>query len=268
MYKKTNPIIIIRTQNLQNVSYLQQTYNNNLFPYVLNEQELLIEYATTFLRHFGLSLHSLKIVKNVTGKCFIIIRFFFCVEGTLRNSFARMNFINLEKAFSFGVCNILKTSEVIISFFDILKSKTNIPKFLPTKTLSSWKFFSNQELEKSIQLLIKNRGGASFLAFFIAFKLGCLRSKLYKKLQVPLINSFKTITLHLIKHNPIIFRGIKIVIKGRINGTSRSKKWMILDGSLALQQIHQELEYSYTPAVTVFGSFGVKVWVNYRKFGF
>ena len=56
-------------------------------------------------------------------------------------------------------------------------------------------------------------------------------------------------------------RGLKIVVKGRFNKRSRTKKIIFQVGSLSTSKISQSLSYYQEKAVTVYGTFGVKVWL-------
>jgi small subunit ribosomal protein S3 len=56
--------------------------------------------------------------------------------------------------------------------------------------------------------------------------------------------------------------GIKILIKGRLNGVPRAKKKLILVGNVTTQKIEKNLDYSETTSYTTNGTFGVKVWIS------
>jgi len=56
-------------------------------------------------------------------------------------------------------------------------------------------------------------------------------------------------------------KGLKIQIKGRFGGKNRSSVYRIQLGSLTLSTISQKISYAFVPALTVNGSFGIKVWI-------
>jgi len=56
-------------------------------------------------------------------------------------------------------------------------------------------------------------------------------------------------------------KGIKIKIKGRINGVPRAKNKMITIGNMSLLTIESNISYSETTSYTPNGTVGVKVWV-------
>ena len=63
--------------------------------------------------------------------------------------------------------------------------------------------------------------------------------------------------------NLVGIQGLKVTIKGRISGNPRSKIWSVSEGNLSLQKIKNEIDFYYVPSFTVYGTFGIKVWINY-----
>ena len=58
--------------------------------------------------------------------------------------------------------------------------------------------------------------------------------------------------------------GIKILIKGRFNKRRRTKKVVLQEGQISLQTINIPIDYYQTQAVTIYGSFGIKIWISKR----
>jgi hypothetical protein len=56
-------------------------------------------------------------------------------------------------------------------------------------------------------------------------------------------------------------QGIKIEIKGKMNGRDRSSLYRIRLGSVPLSTISKNISYAFLPAFTIYGSFGIKVWI-------
>lgn len=59
--------------------------------------------------------------------------------------------------------------------------------------------------------------------------------------------------------------GIRIFMKGRFNKRRRTKKIVISQGQISLQTLDTCLDYSQTQAITLYGSFGIKVWISKRR---
>jgi ribosomal protein S3 len=55
--------------------------------------------------------------------------------------------------------------------------------------------------------------------------------------------------------------GIKVLIKGRFNKRRRTKTIVIQEGQISLQTIKTPIDYYQTQAITLYGAFGIKVWL-------
>lgn len=70
--------------------------------------------------------------------------------------------------------------------------------------------------------------------------------------------------LKLLKENAVskkTLKGIKVQIKGRFRGISRTKKILYKEGQMPLQTIDSLISYSVQHVNTTYGVFSVKVWV-------
>nr|YP_009579029.1 ribosomal protein S3 [Taxus floridana]QBK35060.1 ribosomal protein S3 [Taxus floridana]QBK35552.1 ribosomal protein S3 [Taxus floridana]QBK36044.1 ribosomal protein S3 [Taxus floridana] len=55
--------------------------------------------------------------------------------------------------------------------------------------------------------------------------------------------------------------GIKIKIKGRLNGIERARKESALQGRVPLQTLRAKIDYCYYAVQTVYGVLGIKIWI-------
>jgi len=58
-------------------------------------------------------------------------------------------------------------------------------------------------------------------------------------------------------------KGIKIVVKGRINGSRRKRTYVIKKGYTSTQSFRNEVSYHQEDCLTIFGTLGIKVWIIY-----
>jgi ribosomal protein S3 len=81
-----------------------------------------------------------------------------------------------------------------------------------------------------------------------------------RKQQRRLLNSLRRF---IIKNSIFLskIQGLQIQVKGRINGRNRSTKYNIQVGRLPLQTFSKPVDYVYLPIFTLYGTFGMKVWV-------
>ena len=56
-------------------------------------------------------------------------------------------------------------------------------------------------------------------------------------------------------------KGVKIIVKGRLNGVPRAKHKIIVIGDVPVQTISTKLDYSQLTAHNSNGSYGIKVWI-------
>lgn len=59
-------------------------------------------------------------------------------------------------------------------------------------------------------------------------------------------------------------QGVKIMIKGRLDGNEIARKEWLRKGQIPLQTLRAAIDYSATTAFTTYGTIGIKVWV-YKK---
>lgn len=56
-------------------------------------------------------------------------------------------------------------------------------------------------------------------------------------------------------------RGIKILVKGRLNGVEIARSEGVSEGKIPLHTLRANIDYAYVPARTTYGVIGVKVWI-------
>jgi len=61
------------------------------------------------------------------------------------------------------------------------------------------------------------------------------------------------------------YHGAKVSISGRFNGATMARREIIQQGRVPLQTIRAFIDYGAATAYTVYGTFGVKVWLNMDK---
>jgi len=102
-------------------------------------------------------------------------------------------------------------------------------------------------------------GNAYQIASLLTFLLENTRNQTFitKFLQKSLQVLFK-----IIPKEYLAIDGIKILIKGRFNKRRRTKKIVLQEGQISLQTISTPIDYYQTQAITIYGSFGIKVWIS------
>lgn len=164
-----------------------------------------------------------------------------------------MKFPNLERSFFYGLSRCLPSSILCVSFYNLVKIKIPFPASLKNY------FFKNYELSAYLKTLLFTKGGAFFLADILSTKMHNMRSRLDRKKQNQFLFFVKVLLSFLLAHNRVNLKGLKVCLKGRIRGVPRTKSWVFSIGKLSFQQINATVDYSFLPAQTVYGTFGIKV---------
>lgn len=160
----------------------------------------------------------------------------------------------------FKVLNLFTNNklDIVIDLCCINKDLTFL-KFSQTKKFSLLQKFRNTPfLKEGIELLfhvVYNKNSANLLVRFIALQLKKIkRQKLF-------FSFLKQALSILIDSNLSKVKGIKIIVKGRLNGVPRAKHKIISIGDVPVQSISEELDYSQTTVHNSSGSYGIKVWI-------
>ena len=170
------------------------------------------------------------------------------------------NFIKGLKLFkNINNSNILLNFECINKNFNLnLKQKKSLKKRL----MSVQKFRSASFFKKGVNimlLVVSTQNSANLLTKFIALEL-----KKIKRHKFFLTFLKKTLSIFL-QSNFSKILGIKIKIKGRLNGAPRAKHKIIDIGHTPIQTIQNNLDYSESSIHNSNGSYGIKVYIIYKK---
>jgi len=179
-----------------------------------------------------------------------------------KQSFETMSNLKIRSIFDqlFKVLNLFTNNKlnIVINFCCINKDLSFL-KFSQTKKFSLLQKFRNTPfLKEGIELLfhvVYNKNSANLLVRFIALQLKKIkRQKLF-------FSFLKQALSILIDSNLSKVKGIKIIVKGRLNGVPRAKHKIISVGDVPVQSINEELDYSQTTVHNSSGSYGIKVWI-------
>jgi len=168
------------------------------------------------------------------------------VKGVFSEIFKVLNlFVGNSSVININLCCVNKNSH----FLKVTKKKT----FLSLQRFKNTTFF-----KEGIELLfhvVYNANSANLLAKFIA-------SQIKKVKRQKFLLSFlkQTLTL-LLESNLVKLKGIKIILKGRLNGVPRAKHKIIIIGDVPVQSFATKLDYAQIAAHNSNGSYGIKVWL-------
>jgi len=134
------------------------------------------------------------------------------------------------------------------------------------KIQENFKFFRNEVYFDSgnilFYLLCNTTNNANLFAKFIAFYF----KKYHRSAKINKFFNYlqKFVVLIVCKDDTkfnSLLEGIKIQIKGRFRGASRTKIRVFEAGSIPLQTICKNIRYSQVHVSSSYGVFGIKVWL-------
>ena len=200
---------------------------------------------------------------------------FYKIRNYLKTSFYKMSSSNehvkisdrittlrLEGVFSklFEVLSLFtdQTLNLVITFSCLNKNSIFIKKTQRKNFILLQKFQRTLFLKEGLELMlnvISTKNSAHLLTRFIGNQI-----KKVKRHKFFFAFLKQTLTV-LINSNSSKVRGIKISIKGRINGVPRAKSKRIVIGDIPVQSLNVSIDYSQLTVHNSNGSYGIKVWV-------
>ena len=160
----------------------------------------------------------------------------------------------------FFECLTKFTSKKFNIFLTFQRLNSIIRQTIKKKLIKLRKYKNNKFFQEGIKILFTcatNKKSSKLLAQFIAIQLKNLKHHNF-------FLRFIKNTLTLLKKNIFSnFKGIKIKIKGRLNGRPRARHRIIkIANNIPVLSIKSNINYSETTAFTSNGTLGVKVWIH------
>lgn len=139
-----------------------------------------------------------------------------------------------------------------------LRLKTKQSKIFRKTVLKLRKFSKAIFFKEFINILtvtVLKKNSSKILADIIAFQFSVMKRHNY------FLNFLKRSLTLIVKSNFSRAKGIKILIKGRLNGKPRSSYRIIQIGKISLQTIESVISHNKSTSFTPYGTFGIKVWI-------
>jgi hypothetical protein len=130
------------------------------------------------------------------------------------------------------------------------------------KNLQNMNFFRFRipELKKLYTTLATHPNSSELLSNFVTTQLRATKRHNF------FLGSLKESLTLLIKQKHSAVKGIKFLIKGRLNNAPRSQKRVIKMGKIPIMTQNMNISYSESTAYTPNGTIGVKLWVASKKY--
>lgn len=215
-----------------------------------------------------LAQSTIKIDKT---NCFIKLKTFFGTQKLIRYKNSAQK-ISLKKTKFFFIKKLVQ---------DILKCKTVLAQIIILnhaltndklkKYFIEFKRFKNILFSRQFSLFIDF---VKLTNLFILQKVSALTyleilAKIFKIIPKNKHSRYFLFLEHLfkliVKESKGLIKGMKLEINGKLKGKLRSSSRKISEGNISSQSISKNLKYSQIHVYTIYGSFGIKLWVNYSE---
>lgn len=274
MGQKTNPSIfqLGKTNNWQSKYFEKKMLEHSI--YTKRDKEIR-NFILTFFKSHKIAIHNCKIY-YLNKSLHILISYYQNLDFNFlgKNVFNQLNKLKIIKQKSLKTKLLLsqffKSLSIFIKkkikFFLVLQPLNNnikqifnpqIKRFLRKKLINLRKYKQSDFFQEGINLLFRcatNKKSAKLLAQFISTQLKNLKHHNF-------FFKFLKNTLTLFKNNIFSkFKGIKIKIKGRLNGRPRARSKIIkIANNISVLTINSKIDYSEITAFTPSGTLGIKV---------
>lgn len=277
MAQKSNPNSFQKKTQL--ISEFGNTDNSFEYSTLLKESQSIQTVLRSFFEKKRCLLKNCFVIVNNDKSFLTVFISFFILKRSLKfkganvkNKLSKVNDRKTVLPFAQKLLNVL-------TIFGYPSSKRLILQNLNKVVLKRQKtlFFSSHNLlKKNLDLFKKevyfDSGLMLFCLLSTSRKTAFLMSKFiayfFKMLhRTPKINKFLFFLTKFVENsNQVRFnnfrvKGLKIQIKGRFRGAPRSKIRIFSRGSIPLQTITSNIDYSLTHVQTSYGIFSIKVWL-------
>lgn len=259
-----------------------QTYkiSNNFKNFsLLNSNTLSWVHGFSFLKSLTVLLNKKNIIitkknLNIVSNSFFLNLELFFLTSKLSSLRKKLGFLksfknnNIFNTFLFKQFKILRINSIFLNFSIInFKIKKQEVFFFFNKLKKSGLFLFSRRFSffldfiKVLSLFSNSQISAKIFLVFLQKIFKNLTKKNHNQFLSFLKTCFVLLVVRLKKTNSI--KGIKLLINGKLKGKPRSSSTLILVGNISTQTLDSKIDFSKIHVYTVYGVFGLKLWVSY-----
>ena len=251
----------LHLQRSNNIEFLYGFYFSMLVKFLFNTRKVFI---TSFKLNF------------LENKIFISLDLFYRVAKLL--FFKKRKLINKVKNLIsvqiFKSLNFLKKKIIVYKFnvvnFKLKKRKKILFELFKINRRYAFSIFPRRfnfflDFLKLSILFKENIIKGSFFINILGEIFRILQKKKHSKFLLFFSKFFKSLMSMRSIQNDYCLLGIKFIIKGKLKGKRRKNNSIINIGQIPVQSLYKCIEFSKIHAFTVYGAFGLKLWVYRAK---
>jgi len=245
-----------------NVNYI---YSNYQFLKVLN-------FVSFFFPSKLFLVHTIAVEQSLSGAITIVIKYLY-LPSFFKKSKPKQSEVmpeveanQFESVLLKGVVNLTGAKTIVVSCFNLKKIYSlRFKRITRAVEFSDFKYsaFCHAISNHVLSVLVFSNSGARLLAEYIKLE---LRSSRNHNAFISFLKNFLTFLLVLVKKRPSCrIVGVRVLLSGRFNGHNRARSKQIRVGVIGLQSADHFIDYYSLPCFTKYGTFGIKVWLNYNQ---
>jgi len=216
-------------------------------------------------------VHTIVVEQSLGGVITVVVKYLylpsFFKKGRSKNEDSLVNVAasQFEAVLLKGVANLTGAKAIIVSCFNLKKIYSlRFKRISRAVEFSDFKYsaFCHAISNQVLSVLVFSNSGARLLAEYIKLE---LRSSRNHNAFISFLKNYLLFLLMLVKKRPSsCIVGVRILLSGRFNGHNRARSKQIRVGVIGLQSTNHFIDYYSIPCFTKYGTFGIKVWLNYE----
>jgi hypothetical protein len=244
-----------------NVNYL---YNNYNFLKVFN-------FISFFFPNKLFLVHTIAVEQSVGGVITVVVKYLY-LPAFFRRAKSKNEEIppadmvgQFESVLLKGIASLTGAKVIVVSCFNLKKIYAlRFKRISRAVEFSDFKYsaFCHAISNHVLSVLVFSNSGARLLAEYIRLE---LRSSRNHNAFISFLKNFLLFLLVLVKkRSSSRIVGVRVLLSGRFNGHNRARSKQIRVGVIGLQTTEHFIDYYSVPCFTKYGTFGIKVWLNYK----
>ncbi len=110
-------------------------------------------------------------------------------------------------------------------------------------------------------LFLENKIDIKFFISIISEIFRILQKKMHSKFLIFMNNYFQFLVSNPFKNKIFNLLGVKFCINGKLKGKPRSSSQTFTSGTVPVQSLKAHIDYAKAHAFTIYGVFGIKLWI-------
>ena len=273
MGQSINPMLYRRELNQTWMSSYKE-HNHNEISYQIYQDLQIRKFVEKFFSECSCIIHTLKLRRSRNSIELLILYYKPSASPVTSKFFVPQTSVSDKNLYStpdfsqYLTESLLQYFSAKLSFKVFLRCINNTPMSLLKKPLQAHSYFdilnalrrhyrepSFNDFINTLFVTLSRNNSAKLLSRMIAVKLS------ESKRHSLLFNFWRKAILFFVNSSFSNLKGLKISIKGRINGRPRAKTINIIAGNVPCLTLSAKIDYAKSTSYTQNGTFGVKVWI-------